>query len=125
LAMFMALVGPLGVVLVSERRSLAALWRDRPVEASVLITAVVMPTLLYLLTAAPLSDEFKFQTVALIGLGILGAGCVHSLDRRHPRLAILVVTAFLSPMASQVALTALERWEVTDPFVERGTDILA
>jgi hypothetical protein len=28
-------------------------------------------------------------------------------------------------MASQVALTALERWEVTDPFVERGTDILA
>jgi hypothetical protein len=125
LAMFLALIGPLCLVLGSERRSLVALSRDRPIEARVLAAAIFAPTLLYLLTAAPLSDEFKFQTLALIGLGIASAGCVHSLHRRHPRLAMMVVTAFLFPMASQVALTGLARWEVTDPFVERGTDILA
>jgi hypothetical protein len=125
LAMYLALVAPLGLVMASERGSLVAIWRARPAESRVLLAAVVVPSLLYFVTAAPLADEFKFQSIAVIGIGILGAPCLAAFHRRRPRFAFLVVTAFLLPMASEVVFTAIEPWSVVDPVVERGTAILA
>ncbi len=125
LAMFLALIGPFGLLMLSRRAALLATWRARPFESWVLWVAAVVPSALYLLTEAPLSDEFKFQTVAVVGIGLVGATSLEDLARSRPWLAFLAATAFLVPMANHVLFTAFEVRTVADAFTEDGTAIVA
>ena len=112
-------------LMLIERGALLASWRARRIESGIILAAFVAASLLYLLTRAPLADEFKFLTIAVVALGVLGAPAVRELHDAHPRIAACVITLFLVPFASHLVLTGFETWTVTEPFTEQGTQIRA
>jgi hypothetical protein len=118
------LLVPLAVVTLVERKAVLAAWRARPAAGRALLVAAIVPISLYLGVTAPLSNEYKFMTLAVLSLGILAAPALGALLRRRTAVGFLVLAAFLTPLGSILVFkTTWEEWRVSDPFVEDGRTI--
>jgi len=117
------LLGPLAVVALVERKAILAAWRARPAAGGALLVAAAVPIALYLGVTVPLTNEYKFLTLAVLSLGILAAPALGALLRRHAAVGFLVLTAFLTPLGSILVFKTWEEWRVSDPFVEDGRTI--
>jgi len=117
------LLVPLAVVTLVERRAVLAAWRARPAAGSALLVAAIVPISLYLGVTAPLTNEYKFMTLAVLSLGILAAPALGALLRRRSAVGFLVLAAFLTPLGSILVFKTWEEWRVSDPFVEDGRTI--
>ena len=114
---------PIALLILSARAPIVAFIREDKTRARVIGGIVLVNLVLYVLLAVPLRSHYKFETMAAIPLGLLGGMALAECFRRRESLGFALLFFFLLPYASDLGLKLTSPWEVTDPFVEKGTQL--
>ncbi len=114
------MLSPLWILIALQFRELTGRLREghRPSLFLVLMASALMAT--YLFVSFPLGAEYKFETLAVLCLGVLAAPALARLHRRHRAFALLAIAFLLFPVSYDLARKLARGAAVAEPFVEEG-----
>ncbi len=114
------MLSPLWVLIALRFKELAGRLREghRPSLLLVLMACALLAT--YVFVSFPLGAEYKFETLAVLCLGVLAAPTLAHLYRRRRALALLAIAFLLFPVSYDLTQKFVRGVPVAEPFVERG-----
>ena len=98
--------------------------REQGVGVLLIAAAAATTAALYVVAYYPQHAEYKLLTLSSICLGILVSPVLASIHDRHRAASFVIVAALFLPLGADVLLKVHPKWwNITDPYVERGTAI--
>jgi hypothetical protein len=111
---------PMLLVILLSRERLLKIVRERVVEVAIMALTIVNGLGLFLFLTAPVNCEYKFLSLAIYGIGILGGVSLWEFYDKSRVKAFLLITLFMIPTGLTFASTCFG-WRVpVEPFREEG-----